>query len=242
MAILRTNKRDNFTILPNSTLQNVRLSWEARGLLAYLLSLPANWQIHMSELVERAPSGKDKLTRIVKELTEKGYIIKAHLRGERGRFADWVYDVFDEPQAATVWGQTPNSANPKSVNPTPVNPQLKRTHRKKNPTEKEIHTKKPAPMALSKNESEQARSFLNDFGFSWAGGNHLGEGEALRVANLHKLDAGQAQRAAAEFAAEALRGFRKSPSDAWYWLCRNQAGGGLAHTQSGDRNMPKWGG
>lgn len=242
MAILRTNKRQDFTILPNSALQNASLSWEARGLLAYLLSLPHDWEVHLSDLANRAPSGKDKLSRIVKELGAHGFIVKTHLRAKSGRFKDWIYDVFDESQGLTVGGQTPSSVNPKSASPTAVNPPLKKTHSKKNTTQKEIHTKKPAPMALSKSESEQARSFLNDFGFSWAGGNHLGEGEALRVANLHKLDAGQAQRAVAEFAAEALRGFRKSPSDAWYWLCRNQAGGGLAHTQSGDRNMPKWGG
>lgn len=113
----------------------------------------------------------------------------------------------------------------------------KRPARKKH--KKEIFTQKPAPQALSKNTA--SGSFLENFGFSWVAETHLGESEALRITNLHNLDAGEAQRAAAEFAAEALRGFRKSPADAWFWLCKKQKSTGLAHTHLGDQNLQGWG-
>ena len=242
MAIFRTKKNREFTTLPNSTLQNVSLSWEARGLLAYLISLPEDWEIHMSELVNRAPSGKDKLARIVKELTQNGYIVKEHLRGERGRFEDWIYDVHDEPQTPTVGGQTPDSVKPKSVKPTAVKPQLQITHNTNHPTKKEFLTKKPAPKALHPAAEGGGGSFLEIFGFSWDLDRVLEEKEALRVAQLHKLDSAQANRARGEFAAEALRGFRKSPNDAWFWLTKKMANEGLAHTRAGDENLPSWGG
>ena len=247
MAIFRTKKNREFTTLPNSTLQNVSLSWEARGLLAYLISLPEDWEIHMSELVNRAPSGKDKLARIVKELTQNGYIVKEHLRGERGRFEDWIYDVHDEPQSLTVKGQTPDSVNPTSVNPTSVNPttvnpQLQITHNTNHPTKKAFSPKKPAAAPLHPAAEGGGGSFLEIFGFSWGLDRVLEEKEALRVAKLHKLDASQTHRARGEFAAEALRGFRKSPNDAWFWLCKKMVNDGLAHTNLGDQNLPSWGG
>lgn len=106
--------------------------------------------------------------------------------------------------------------------------------------------KKTASKAGVKKQSEDdpsGRSFYKKFGFEWSSGlsKHIDEGEAIRVALLHKLDADQVRRAIGEFSAEALRGFKSSPTDAWFWLCKKQSADGLYHTNEGDRGLPRWG-
>ena len=39
--------------------QDKTLSWKARGLLLYLLSLPDDWNIYESELIKHATDGRD---------------------------------------------------------------------------------------------------------------------------------------------------------------------------------------
>jgi len=245
--IIRSPKRDKFTVLQNSTLQNPAMSWEARGLLAYLLSLPADWKTHVTELSKRSPAKYAKNKRIICELVDLGHIVKSMKRDDKGRFSDWVFDVYDEAQCRSpVCGKTPHTGEPNSGHPDLADQHLQKTHLKKEP-KKRNYQKKPAPKALSEKDKEDkenahGRSFLNNFGFCWVAGKHLDESEALRIARLHDLDPMQAQRASAEFAAEALRGFNKSPDNAWYWLCKKQASDGLAHTELGDNQLPRFGG
>ena len=50
--IRRAKHEKNYTVILNSTIQDGRLSWKARGLHHYILSLPDDWDIciaHRSE-------------------------------------------------------------------------------------------------------------------------------------------------------------------------------------------------
>jgi len=99
--IIRSHKDKNFTTFSNSVLQNENLSWEARGMLCYLISLPENWETHVTELSNRSPAGYAKNKRILAELEASGHILRSQKRGEDGRFLDWIFDIYDEPQAVT---------------------------------------------------------------------------------------------------------------------------------------------
>ena len=66
--INKSNLRDKFTIIPNEILRNDKLSWEATGLLCYLLSLPSNF------IVRRDSFGRDKGRAAFAELVEHKYI------------------------------------------------------------------------------------------------------------------------------------------------------------------------
>jgi len=44
MAIVRAKRKTNFTIIGNTGLKDKRLSLKAKGLLAYMLSLPDDWK------------------------------------------------------------------------------------------------------------------------------------------------------------------------------------------------------
>lgn len=81
--------RSNFTILANVTLCDANLSWEARGMLAFLLSKPDHWVVNVKHLVKESPSaGRDKVYSILKELETHGYLTQERLRDESGHYAD----------------------------------------------------------------------------------------------------------------------------------------------------------
>jgi len=91
--------RANFTILRNSTLEDARLSWEARGLLAYLLSKPDNWVVNTRHLTTQSPSAKkEKILKILAELERFGYLAQCQDRDtETGAFEQVKRIVFDTP-------------------------------------------------------------------------------------------------------------------------------------------------
>ena len=73
------------------------LSWKARGILAYILSLPSGWRGQIFHLREQSISdGKKSLQSGLKELVENGYaIIKNHPQKD-GRFQGKYYIFFSE--------------------------------------------------------------------------------------------------------------------------------------------------
>jgi len=80
--------RKNFTILPNKTLNDSRLTWQARGMLAYLLSKPDHWRVIVKALVNESPAGRDAVYSILKELEKFGYITYEQTHESDGTFGE----------------------------------------------------------------------------------------------------------------------------------------------------------
>jgi hypothetical protein len=79
------------------------LSWEARGVLLYLLSRPDNWIVRTHDLVNQSHSaGRDKIQRILSELRDRGYLFRYKKRGEGGRI-EWQSEVFESPEDCQEW-------------------------------------------------------------------------------------------------------------------------------------------
>lgn len=120
--IVRSPKRGavKYTPLSNKVLQNTQLSFEARGLLSYLLSLPTNWLPVKAEIVKRHKHliGESKFNRIWSELTEHGYIISQRVKDpDSGKFLGWCHVVFEEPsEENTEYGKNRCRITPSSEN------------------------------------------------------------------------------------------------------------------------------
>ena len=92
--------RKNFTIIANETLSDSRLTWEARGLLGYLLSKPDDWRVSVKHLMKESPSAKkDKLYALLNELREHGYADLETEHDGGGKFAGTVWVIYDSPQS-----------------------------------------------------------------------------------------------------------------------------------------------
>ena len=97
-TVFRKEKNpDNPYVMVNKGLANdTRLTWQAKGLMLHLLSLPDDWQIYESELVKRAPNGKSSLKSIIKELMDYGYLDRGSLRNAKGQFNGYEYRVYED--------------------------------------------------------------------------------------------------------------------------------------------------
>ncbi|MDQ0190647.1 hypothetical protein JI721_03080 [Alicyclobacillus cycloheptanicus] len=94
------NRENPYAQIARATLQDTRLSWKSRGLLAYLLSLPTDWEISFAHLVKQAPDGKTSLQTAIKELQTYGYLEKKSIRDKRGRITKWENIIREVPLEA----------------------------------------------------------------------------------------------------------------------------------------------
>ncbi len=117
-SIFRVNKTENFVSISRFTLEDSRMSWEARGLYAFLLAKPDDWETCIQHLINSSPAGRDKTKRVVKELIGFNYIVKVEQRSQLGRFSRPLYHVYESP----VDGYFDRSISPEAENPSPENP------------------------------------------------------------------------------------------------------------------------
>jgi hypothetical protein len=99
VTIVRSKRRADFTVVPNETFVDQRLSAEAKGVLGYLLSRPLNWQVRLDHVGRTLLVGRKKLQRIFRELIGAGYVSREQTRmpGDQ-RFDRVDYVVRDVPQ------------------------------------------------------------------------------------------------------------------------------------------------
>jgi len=117
--IIRTPRRAQFVVLSQQAVEDSRLSWAARGLLAYLLSRPDNWQVRVAHLRKQAPSGRDVVYKLLGELGTYRYMVRQRLRDEDGRIRGTVYYVHEQPK--TPLPEKPDTVNPDTDSPDTVN-------------------------------------------------------------------------------------------------------------------------
>lgn len=107
MAIIKRAKRDkNYCVLPNTFLQDSTISFECRGLIAYLLSHTEDWVCRSGDLEREGKIGRDARRTIMKEAEKAGYLTFHTERLKNGQFNTW-YDAHEEPvsieERTTSW-------------------------------------------------------------------------------------------------------------------------------------------
>lgn len=127
----------NFTIILNEVLQRNDISARAKGIYAYLMSLPDDWEIHKNELFQHFSEGRDALNHAFKELIEAGYI-KAEKQITQGKFSGCKYTIFE---SATVNGFSgagfPSTGKPCTGNPHLLSTNIPSTNKQSTNTPKE---------------------------------------------------------------------------------------------------------
>lgn len=89
-------KKDHFS-MSTRIFEDKTISLKAKGLLAEMLSFPDEWEYSISGLIQINKESESAITSAIKELEKAGYLIRAEVRDERGRFK-YIYSVFDTPQ------------------------------------------------------------------------------------------------------------------------------------------------
>ena len=186
--ITRSKRKTPFVQIDKRALQDIRLSWKCKGLLSYLLSLPDNWQIYITELSKHSKCGRAATTSAMKELIKYGYIKRIEVRNEKGHFKGFDYTVYDYPKAENRISDKPKAENRisenqtlirtnknnKEVNNTDINKE--RVKEKNTPKEKELNSeilklkkqlqKQKQPRQISDSFSTSLDITLHNFKFS----------------------------------------------------------------------------
>ena len=110
MSTIRIANRRRFTTIISEALEDTRLSFRARGVLAWLLSKPDGWKINADNIAQEGTEGRDAILTALKELEIAGY-----LRRERVQMPGGTW------HSRSMLYESPSPEKPTSAEPTSVN-------------------------------------------------------------------------------------------------------------------------
>ena len=94
--IIKSRSTERFTTLPNDVIKSKELSLAEKGLLSYLLSLPADWVIYKQNLYNSLPDKEGTIDKVFKGLQQKGFIVSVRVHDKvTGKFIGWNHIVYD---------------------------------------------------------------------------------------------------------------------------------------------------
>lgn len=132
---IKSGRKQRFTVLYKSAIEDKRLPLDARGLLAIMVGLPDGWQYSVRGLAAYVGVSKDTIRRLLEKLEKVGYLTREQTHDENGYFAGNVYVLQDEAPPLSGKpdnGETRQREKPSSGFPTQIN--TKRTKDRKNQT------------------------------------------------------------------------------------------------------------
>ena len=93
--IMRIRKATNFVVMDKTHLNDRELSWKGTGLMSYLLGLPDDWEVNVSDLQQRKKDGRDGTYSAMHELIKAGYVVRNTLKDDKGRVQGIEYMVYE---------------------------------------------------------------------------------------------------------------------------------------------------
>jgi len=76
MSTFRALHKKKYFCMSNALAQNNSLSLRARGLMAFFLSLPDDWEVSTAHLCSIMKEGREQIQTIIRELIDAGYIYR----------------------------------------------------------------------------------------------------------------------------------------------------------------------
>jgi len=123
MSVFKIEKTKNYTVMSNYHLRDRDLSYKAKGLLSFMLSLPEDWDYSLAGLCAISKESRDGIRSILKELQEHHYVEIEKVRGDKGYF-EYNYLIYEVPHFIEVETQL---TNPDMENPHLDNPNVETT-------------------------------------------------------------------------------------------------------------------
>lgn len=139
MAVIKCEKKKNYTVMSNRHLRDTELSCKACGLLSKMLSLPKDWDFTIRGLTAICKDGECAVRSALKELEDRGYLVRVTVRREGGQITDVEYRIFEEPS-----DENPHEVNPQRENlheDIPHEENCTQLNKEKSNTEKENKNK-----------------------------------------------------------------------------------------------------
>lgn len=92
------DEENPYVMINRKTLEDTRLSFKARGLLAYMLARPQGWEFNITHLVTQSDKdGRDAIRSALSELVELGYAKRVAER-QQGKFTKISLVIYETPR------------------------------------------------------------------------------------------------------------------------------------------------
>lgn len=99
MAIIRVQKKSNYTVVDNTFIRDMGLSMKAKGLMLLMLSLPPEWDYSVAGLAAICKEGMTAIRGALKELEDAGYLRRERRNNEKGYFVyEYILTEIPQPQ------------------------------------------------------------------------------------------------------------------------------------------------
>lgn len=138
MSVFRVEKNNNYTVMANYHLRDKELSFKAKGLLSYMLSLPEDWDYSLNGLASVSKEGIKAIKNIIGELKERGYLKINKIRKENGQY-QYEYLIREIPEGIEPEYQKGYAVKGESVKDIQINTNKQNT---KEQIDKEDKSKK----------------------------------------------------------------------------------------------------
>lgn len=132
MPVFKIEKNQNYIVMSNHHLRDRNLSYKAKGLLSFMLSLPDDWDYSLAGLCSISKESRDGIRSILKELQEYHYVEIEKVRGNKGYF-EYNYLIYEIPHFIDLENEqnnpdtenphldTPNVEMPTQINTNKIN-------------------------------------------------------------------------------------------------------------------------
>lgn len=90
-------RRNKFTMINNDFLNDKNLTLQAKGLMAIFLSNSEDWEIRMSEIINRSKNGRDAHYKVINELINNDYFARVEIK-EDNKFKEMIYIFSDDKE------------------------------------------------------------------------------------------------------------------------------------------------
>ena len=164
-SIVRVEKKTNYTIIDNTALRDNRLSWKAKGLMAYMLSMPDDWTFYMEELQKHATDGKSSFRSGFNELKKLGYVERRRTQREDGTFS-WETIVYEKPHTDFPQVDKPQMDKPQVDNRKLLNTNKQSTNKQSTYNTKDDDSTLYSTNTINSTPSEARESVSSDQHFA----------------------------------------------------------------------------
>ena len=96
MAVFRIEKNKDYTVMSNYHLRDKNLTFKAKGMLSFMLSLPDNWDYSLSGLCSVSKEGITSIRSTLNELEKFKYLKIKKVKDSKGLF-EYEYYIYEYP-------------------------------------------------------------------------------------------------------------------------------------------------
>ena len=137
MPVFKINHQTGYTVMSNYHLRDKNLSYKAKGLLSFMLTLPKDWDYSVNGLVKLSKEGLKAVRSMLKELEENNYLIREKVRDEYGKF-DYEYNIYEKPYSHFGHSDKGNAEKDTQINTNKQNTNYKDKNDKPGPLVSEL--------------------------------------------------------------------------------------------------------